>query len=586
MTERIGQILLQKNTVDAQSMERMLSLQQQNDDLGLPHERVGELLLNKCGLKEFDVYSALSEQFALPFTQKIDDKLCRDIIQELSADFFKELPCLPLEHRNDTLVIALCDPIDLDTILDVQAQSGLCVETCLCCPSVLEKAREKLFEQKSFLSQSAGRLSREQEQLGQFDDSLSVEEIKKRTESEPVVKMASLIFDEALALNASDIHIEPTQENAVIRYRVDGLLTAHMETPRAMYVPLTSRIKIMADLDIAEKRVPQDGRIRYAHRGEQFDFRVSTLPTHYGEKTVIRILKHDIELLELSRLGVPKEEYEKLAELIEKPQGIIFVTGPTGSGKSSTLFGCLNRIKTKAINITTIENPIEYKIDGINQVQINEKAGVTFATTLRSILRQDPDVILIGEIRDRETAEIAIQSAQTGHLVLSTLHTNDALSAITRLRDLGIPGFLISSSLIGILAQRLVRVLCPHCKQQGELSSEMRQRWNMMLSNMELPPFYSPRGCDECHGRGYKGRSGIFELAVVNDVAREMISANQTEGNIRKYFREIGMNTMIQNGLEKIRSGQTSPDELLRVVMVEDILGLKQSAIEKQKEIL
>ena len=228
-----------------------------------------------------------------------------------------------------------------------------------------------------------------------------------------------------------------------------------------MYVPLTSRIKIMADLDIAEKRIPQDGRIRYVHGAETFDFRVSTLPTHHGEKTVIRILKHDAGLLDLSRLGIFDKEYGLLSELIEKPQGIIFVTGPTGSGKSSTLFACLNRIRSKAINITTIENPIEYKLEGINQVQINEKAGVTFAATLRSILRQDPDVILIGEIRDRETAEIAVQASQTGHLVLSTLHTNDAISAITRLRDLGIPGFLISSSLLAILAQRLVRVLCP-----------------------------------------------------------------------------------------------------------------------------
>jgi type II secretory ATPase GspE/PulE/Tfp pilus assembly ATPase PilB-like protein len=237
----------------------------------------------------------------------------------------------------------------------------------------------------------------------------------------------------------------------------------------------------------------------------------------------------------------------------------------------------LNRIRTKAINITTIENPIEYKIDGVNQVQINEKAGVTFAATLRSILRQDPDVILIGEIRDRETAEIAVQAAQTGHLVLSTLHTNDAIAAITRLRDLGIPGFLISSSLLGILAQRLVRVLCPHCKKHGDMTGETAQRWKAMLSGVPLPPFYGPQGCEACRKVGYKGRTGIFELALVGDAVREMISENATDGALRAHFRAAGMTTLIQNGIEKIEQGVTSPDELLRVVMVEDIIGLKQT---------
>jgi type IV pilus assembly protein PilB len=448
----------------------------------------------------------------------------------------------------------------------------------------MKALREKLFEGSSVLKQSVGKISRDYEKQAQSDESLSLEEVKKRTESEPVVRMASLIFDEAIKLNASDIHIEPTEYSAIVRYRIDGMLTQHMETTRAMYIPLTSRIKIMADLDISEKRVPQDGRIRHTHNGELYDFRVSTLPTHHGEKTVVRILKHDIGLLELNKIGIRPAEYAALAELIEKPQGMIFVTGPTGSGKSSTLFACLNRIRGKAINITTIENPIEYKVEGVNQVQINEKAGVTFAATLRSILRQDPDVILIGEIRDRETAEIAVQAAQTGHLVLSTLHTNDAISAITRLRDLGIPGFLISSSLLGILAQRLVRVLCPQCKKRAGHESETARRWKAVLPGITLPPHFDPQGCDVCHKTGYKGRTGIFELAKVGDAAREMISENATDGALRAHFRSMEMTTMIQNGIEKIEQGITSPDELLRVVMVEDILGLKQSGAENEKE--
>jgi type II secretory ATPase GspE/PulE/Tfp pilus assembly ATPase PilB-like protein len=282
--------------------------------------------------------------------------------------------------------------------------------------------------------------------------------------------------------------------------------------------------------------------------------------------------------LSLSRIGFTDKELESINELIEKPQGMIFVTGPTGSGKSSTLFGCLNAIRQKAINITTIEDPIEYKVQGINQVQINEKAGVTFASTLRSILRQDPDVILVGEIRDRETAEIAIQASQTGHLVFSTLHTNDAVSAITRLKDLGIPGFLISSSLLAILAQRLVRLLCPECKKKAPVSHEIQERWRMVFSGDLLPDSYQPVGCEACHNLGYKGRTGIFELALISDAVRDLIADNSAESKIRQYLRSAGMKTLLQNGIEKIERGLTSPEELLRVVMVEDIVNMSKSA--------
>ena len=350
-----------------------------------------------------------------------------------------------------------------------------------------------------------------------------------------------------------------------------------METTKWMYIPLTSRIKIMAGLDIAEKRMPQDGRIHYTYRNEQFDFRVSTLPTLYGEKTVLRILKHDATILSLAKIGLAEKERTLITELIDKPQGMIFVTGPTGSGKSSTLFACLNAIRKKAINITTIEDPIEYKIEGLNQVQINEKAGVTFASTLRSMLRQDPDVILIGEIRDKETAEIAIQASQTGHLVFSTLHTNDAISAIIRLKDLGIPGFLIASSLLAILAQRLVRVLCPHCKQKALVSQDVQARWRSIFTDMAVPDSFQPVGCEHCNNIGYKGRVGIFELAHIGDNVRDLIADNASESKIRQYLRSAGMQSLLHNGIEKIREGITTPDELLRVVMVEDIVKHNES---------
>ncbi len=575
MIKPIGQLLIEAGTITPETLEKALAFQRERAGGG--RKRLGECLMEKFGASEESVFKALALQFGMPFVADIEGIVDRNSINDFSYEIFKDVECLPIKQDDEVLQAVVCDPLDLDTVLAVEAATGLVVEASLTSPSKMGSFRKKLFEGTSLLKQSVGKISREHERQGQAEDSLSLEEIKKRTESEPVVKMVSLVFDEALKLNASDVHIEPTERGAVVRYRIDGLLGQHMETTRAMYIPLTSRIKIMADLDIAEKRMPQDGRIRYTQGGETYDFRVSTLPTHHGEKTVVRILKHDVGLLDLAAIGIRPEDYAALAELIEKPQGMIFVTGPTGSGKSSTLFACLNRIRTKAINITTIENPIEYKIDGVNQVQINEKAGVTFAATLRSILRQDPDVILIGEIRDRETAEIAVQAAQTGHLVLSTLHTNDAIAAITRLRDLGIPGFLISSSLLGILAQRLVRVLCPHCKKRGDMTGETAQRWKAMLSGVPLPPFYGPQGCEACRKVGYKGRTGIFELALVGDAVREMISENATDGALRAHFRAAGMTTLIQNGIEKIEQGVTSPDELLRVVMVEDIIGLKQT---------
>jgi type IV pilus assembly protein PilB len=575
---------MDSGAISPQTLEKALLFQQEELASGSNgRTRIGECLIGKFGVSEESVFAALAAQFGMPFYPDIEGLVKRDIINELSYEAFKNAECLPLEKNDDVLSAVVCDPLDLDSILSLTAATGLVIEAGLTLPSKMRALRQKLFEGASVLKQSVGKISREYERQSLSEESLSLEEIKKRTESEPVVKMVSLIFDEAIKLDASDIHIEPAEYNAVVRYRIDGMLTQHMETTHAMYIPLTSRIKIMADLDIAEKRVPQDGRIRYTHDNELYDFRVSTLPTHHGEKTVVRILKHDVGLLELGTIGIGPTEYGVLTELIEKPQGMIFVTGPTGSGKSSTLFACLNRIRGKAINITTIENPIEYKIDGVNQVQINEKAGVTFAATLRSILRQDPDVILIGEIRDRETADIAVQAAQTGHLVLSTLHTNDAIAAITRLRDLGIPGFLISSSLLGILAQRLVRVLCPTCRKRADMKGETAERWKAMLPGIPLPPHFEALGCDACHKVGYKGRTGIFELARVGDVVRDMISENATDGALRAHFRAAGMTTMIQNGIEKIEQGITSPDELLRVVMVEDILGLKRSVSESEE---
>ncbi len=533
--------------------------------------RLGQQLMRTYALPESELYRALAEQFALEFITDPERTVNTDLFRELPIELFKEGRCLPLDISDDTIRIVIPDPLDLDIVQQVELYTNCTVQCTLTTPSAMEQLVKKYFENESLFSQSAGKIAREYEKNLQTDDSLSVEEIRQRTESEPVVKMATLIFDEAIKLGASDIHIEPSEQRATVRFRIDGLLRPHTELTKWMFSPITSRIKILADLDIAEKRSPQDGRIRYTYGNQPYDFRVSTLPTHFGEKTVIRILKHDLSLLSLANIGLAPHNRDLLGEIIEKPQGMIFVTGPTGSGKSSTLFACLNKISHKAINITTIENPIEYKLDGINQVQINEKAGVTFASALRSILRQDPDVILVGEIRDAETAQIAVQAAQTGHLVFSTLHTNDAISAITRMRDLGIPPFLIASSILAILAQRLVRVLCPSCKYESEMTDAFRKRWKSTLGIQEFPRSFEARGCLNCNGSGFKGRIGIFELVTVSEKLRDSIAENVPENVIRRLMREDGFQTLISDGIEKIKQGITSPEELLRIVQIEDM---------------
>jgi type IV pilus assembly protein PilB len=536
-------------------------------------KRIGEVLIAEHHLEEKQFYQALAEQFSMDFMPYIENIINFDLLRDLPFEIYRDGRCMPLNSTDQILSVAVKDPLDLDIVFLAELLSELQIESVLCVPSEMERLRVKLLEGDSKFRQSAGKITKEYErQQSLSDDALSVEEIRQRTEAEPVVKMVSLIFNEGVKLGASDIHIEPSENSAVVRFRIDGMLRQHTELSKWMYSPFTSRIKILADLDIAEKRVPQDGRIRLSVEGGIFDFRVSTLPTHFGEKTVIRILKHDMALLDVRNLGISSGDQELISELIEKPQGMIFVTGPTGSGKSSTLFACLNRIKHKAINITTIENPIEYKLEGVNQVQINEKAGVTFSSALRSILRQDPDVILIGEIRDHETAQIAVQSSQTGHLVFSTLHTNDALSAITRLKDLGIPGFLISSSILAVIAQRLVRILCSQCKEETVVNDEQRRKWNSILGNYPVPKSYVARGCKACNSIGYKGRMGIFEIITINEKIRTLIAENAPETTIKRVLRENGFKTMLQDGINKVENGLTSIDELLRVVLIEDIL--------------
>lgn len=402
-----------------------------------------------------------------------------------------------------------------------------------------------------------GRLAEEELAVA---DGTSVDEIRRKSQSEPVVKLVDHVLDEGLRQGATDIHLEPDEEGVSVRFRRDGMLREFLVLPAWVQASLISRVKILAELDIAEKRLPQDGRIQREWAGETLDIRVSTLPTRMGEKVVLRLLRQTASVRDLTSVGMPDRIRQAFENLCDRPQGMVFVTGPTGSGKSSTLYAALQRLLPRAINITTIEDPIEYRLRGANQVQILEKAGLGFAEALRSILRQDPDVILVGEIRDAETAAIAVQAAQTGHLVFSTLHTNDSAGAITRLVDLGVPRFLVGSAVLGILAQRLVRRVCPHCAVRGEPSERERELladWGPLPESVAIA-----KGCPLCDHTGYEGRIGIFELLVLDDAMREAVTAGATDGEIRRRF---DLRPLVLDGIEKAAAGLTTLEEALRV---------------------
>lgn len=484
-----------------------------------------------------------------------------DLLQRLGRDFCLRRETLPLRLEDGRAVLAFSEEADPETLEWARFLADLEEE-----PGVLEHAAERIPHALAVLrgqrtaAGEDGVLSQLAEDEISVGEGSSLDEIRRKSQAEPVVQLADHIFEEALRLSATDIHLEPEENGVVVRLRRDGLLREFLVLPRWVQASLTSRLKILADLDIAEKRMPQDGRIQRLWQGETLDVRVSTLPTRLGEKVVLRLLRQNASVVDLEQVGMPPRIRSIFEGLCDRPQGMIFVTGPTGSGKSSTLYAALQRMLPRDINITTIEDPIEYRLRGANQVQILEKAGLTFAEALRSILRQDPDVILVGEIRDAETAGIAVQAAQTGHLVFSTLHTNDSVGAITRLSDLGVPRFLVASAVLGVAAQRLVRKLCPRCCVWGAPTAEERSQFP---AGTELPDRV-PRavGCPDCEGTGYGGRTGIFELLVVDDPLRESIVRGDSETVMR---RESGMVPLLMDGLDKVASGITTLEEVLRV---------------------
>ncbi len=569
-TEAIGEIFLRLGMITADQLNQAIDKQK----LLKRQESLGDVLVSMGFIAERDRVKALGEQWGVPFVDVAELEVDESIIKLVGQNVARKLKVLPVARKNGRLTLAMKNPLDIFAIDEIRMMTGIEVEPAIAPEEDIINAITRLYRSQANTSEQVNDVIKEFE-TGDIDftsvessddEDMSIEQLRELSEEAPVIKLANLIINRGVADGASDIHIEPAKDCVRVRLRVDGILHEVMQVPKKVQASLISRIKIMSEMDIATKRTPQDGRISAIIDGRQYDFRVSTLPSVHGEKIVLRILDKSAISIGLHKLGLLPETLERFENLISRTYGIILVTGPTGSGKSTTLYSVLQKLNSGEKNILTIEDPVEYEVAGITQVQINARAGLTFAAGLRTMLRQDPDIAMVGEIRDAETAIIATEAALTGHLVLSTLHTNDAPGALTRLIDMGIEPFLVASSVIGVLAQRLVRVACPKCKEQYQPPRDAVKRLGIELDNDAKVTFYRGRGCDHCHGNGYKGRIGVYELMIMNDRIRDLVLQKSSGHLIREAAIECGMKTLRDDAIAKILLGQTTLEECLRVI--------------------
>jgi general secretion pathway protein E len=501
---------------------------------------------------------------AIPYTEYPKEPVALD---NLSVKFMKQSKFIPLSVTDNTLEIAMADPSDFYTVNTLKLSYGLHVKTC---KGKVEDILDSIDRLYGSGSQSLEMIIEEADKDIDVISSVDAEDadhLRDLASEAPIIRLVNRLIFNALEQRASDIHFEPFEKEFKVRYRIDGMLHDVESPPNRLQAAIVSRVKIMAKLDIAERRLAQDGRIKLRIADREIDFRVSTIPTLFGESLVMRILDRETLVLNFKKLGFPEDILSQYLELISQPYGMILVTGPTGSGKTSTLYTTLARINSSENKIITLEDPVEYQLRGINQIQVNPKIGLGFANGLRSIVRQDPDIILVGEIRDRETAEVAIQSALTGHLLFSTLHTNDAAGAINRLLDMGVENFLLSSTLLGILAQRLVRVICPNCKKEKQPEEKLLKSMKLAPQELNGSRFYTGEGCEECRYTGFKGRVGIFEFLLVDSDIRKEINSRSSTEQIKSVAIKKGGITLRQDGWRKVKAGVTTISEVLRVTL-------------------
>jgi general secretion pathway protein E len=555
-TKPIGQLLIERGFISEDDLKNALALQQERRD------KLGRILIDLGYIAERDVLAVLSDQLKIPIFSGEYPAVPIET-ERLPFRFLRAFHVLPVHLENKVLSLVMADPLDSETQNAIRLRTGFTLQVFLGSESEIQIQLDRLYGGDE--ENSSEKLIETLGDLGADDE--NIEHLRDLASEAPVIRLVNLIISRAIEARASDIHLEPFEKELRLRYRVDGVLQNMDPPPNPLRAAIISRIKLMAKLNIAERRLPQDGRIKLKVLGKEIDLRVSTLPTMYGESVVMRILdRSNSSLIDLRRLGFPDDLYEKICQMTSKPHGIFLVTGPTGSGKSTTLYSALKRINSTVRKIITIEDPIEYQMDGINQIHVNPQIGLTFAAGLRHIVRQDPDVIMIGEIRDLETADIAIRSALTGHLVFSTLHTNDAPSAVTRLVDMGVEDYLLASSLIGILAQRLVRVNCKECKAPENVPAALLQEATFDVTGLgETIDVQKGPGCRHCDYTGYESRIGIFELLDIDDAMRHLIVTTADATVLKAEAVRSGMRTLKQDGWSKVLAGVTTPDEVLRV---------------------
>lgn len=562
----IGEILLEKKIITSEQLNEAIKEQKRTG------EYMGSLLIRMGHIAEKELLGVLSEQFGIPYQSikglTIDDQ----IISSVPAKYAWHYKFMPLKIKGNQLTIAISNPLDMWLVEDIKIHLGYDVEIVLASEHEIREGLRKYYGVGAETVEKILEKETVKPRKQEVKDLEAAEDIERSAEDASVIKLVNQILTEAIKARATDIHVEPYRDSVKLRYRIDGVLYDTPIPPDMKYLhpAMVSRIKIISGLDVVERRLPQDGRAKVKVSDKEIDLRISVLPSIYGENIVIRILPAQL-LLTLEDLGFARDDQEKLEALIQKPNGIIFLTGPTGSGKTTTLYACLTQINAPAVKIITIEDPVEYELMGVTQIQINPKVGLTFANALRSILRHDPDVMMVGEVRDFETAELAIRTSLTGHLVFSTLHTNDAASGVARLLDMGIEPFLVASSVLVFIAQRLVRQFCPDCKEEIPLpSANITSAKTLELYKAHnINTIYRGKGCEACKFTGFRGRSAIYEILLVDDSIRELILAKASAAEIKKKALSSGMKSLKDHGLEEVVKGNTSIEEVLRVTSLE-----------------
>jgi type IV pilus assembly protein PilB len=562
---RLGEYLLKKGLISSEDLVGALNEQKNTGQM------LGQILVKKRLIDEEQLYQILAEKLGIEFIELSGVKIPTELISLISEHIARTYCVMPLRLESNILSIAMINPRDTFAIDELRTLTGLVIRPVMSSRSQIEAAIEKYYGSsvgEEILNLGRGEGFESSTEISETTGLRDSEGVEIAAEEAPIITLVNNVIHDSVNKRASDIHIEPLKEGSRVRCRIDGILYEVKTIPKEDYRSVVSRVKIMANMDIAERRLPQDGSFRLEYEGKHVDVRVSSYPTMYGEKIVMRLLIREFIFLSLNELGFEAEELRTFETLIKRSCGIILVVGPTGSGKTTTLYSALSQLNSKEKNIVTVEDPIEYEIDGISQSQVNVKAGFTFANSLRSMMRQNPDIILVGEIRDMETAELAVRAALTGHLVFSTLHTNDAPGAVTRLLDMGVEPFLIASCLIGALAQRLVRKICPKCKEQIVVPVHILDKFKTEMENIKVTEnkFFRGKGCSFCMNSGFKGREGVFEfLTVSGDKMKDTITSGFQTTLLRKIAQEQGFRTMKESGLRKALRGETTLEEVLQV---------------------